>query len=631
MKKNIIKILKILKFFFIKYYHIILVSLPFIAMDLVIRIYSNNISFYPTFSLVSNLFSICWISFFVITTLLLNYKIGKFFFLSVTIIFLIALTSNLFYYSMTSSFFDFNLIESANEASPYILDSLKNANIWIYISILLIIGFIIIGFISIPKKNKTNGLLIGITFLLFVLIHNSIPLLLGQEDEVLNWSTWRNPKNIYLAFNDNNKSIKITGFFEYTYRNFYITYIKTESEITESELEFLNSSFILKENKNKYTGIYKNKNLILLQLEGIDNWLITKEDTPTLYNMKNNAFNFNNHYSFYNGGGSTFNSEFAVNIGYITPFSFTRNAYSFNKNYFPFSLPVLFKNIGYSTNAFHMNSGEYYSRTLNYKNWGYDNYYGLIDQFNYNDQTYKLDRELILNEEYSNLMFSENNFLNYIITYSTHMPFNNTNKNSVCKLLYDLDNTNEKEIIDEEIQEEIILTEEECARRQAKETDYMVELLLNKLEEKGLLNNTIIAVFTDHYLYTLEDKTILDKYKETSNNLINKTPFFIWSNSQKKVNINTVTSQLNILPTILNLFGIQYNSNNYIGEDALNSKYNNIAIFSDYSWYDGNVYVKDGIVTNNKKIKNDLLEEKNYYVNYITRKNDLTLKYNYFK
>jgi len=211
------------------------------------------------------------------------------------------------------------------------------------------------------------------------------------------------------------------------------------------------------------------------------------------------------------------------------------------------------------------------------------------------------------------------------------MPFNNTNKNSVCKLLYDLDNTNEEEIIDEEIQEEIILTEEECARRQAKETDYMVELLLNKLEEKGLLNNTIIAVFTDHYLYTLEDKTILDKYKETSNNLINKTPFFIWSNSQKKININTVTSQLNILPTILNLFGIQYNSNNYIGEDALNSKYNNIAIFSDYSWYDGNVYVKDGIVTNNKKIKNDLLEEKNYYVNYITRKNDLTLKYNYFK
>lgn len=60
-----------------------------------------------------------------------------------------------------------------------------------------------------------------------------------------------------------------------------------------------------------------------------------------------------------------------------------------------------------------------------------------------------------------------------------------------------------------------VLTEEECAKRQAKETDYMVELLLNKLEEKSLLENTVIVVYTDHYLYTLSDQTILDKYKDT--------------------------------------------------------------------------------------------------------------------
>lgn len=628
MKKKLKIILEKLKLFFIKYNYIIFLSLPFIAMDLIIRIYSKNINFYPTFSNVPNLFSICWITFFVAITCLLNHKIGKFFYLSANIIYLIVLTTNLVYYNMTSSFFDFNLLQSAGEASPYILDSIANCNIWVYISIIIVIGLIVVGFISIPKKKKTNSLFICITFLLFILLHNSIPLLLGKEDKELTWSTWRNPKNIYLLFNDNDKSLKISGFFEYTFRNFFITYIKTESEITDDELEFLDNAFIEKTNKNKYTGIYKDKNLILLQLEGIDNWLITKEDTPTLYNMKNNSFNFNNHYSFYNGGGSTFNSEFAVNAGYITPFSFTKNAYSFNKNSYPNSLPHMFKNLGYVANAFHMNSGQYYSRTSNYKNWGYDNYYGLIDMFTYDDQMNKLDRELLLNEEYSNFMFSENNFVNYIITYSTHLPFNNTNKNSVCKLLYDLDNI---DIDVEETREPVILTEEECARRQAKETDYMVELLLNKLEEKGLLDNTVIAVFTDHYLYTLEDKTILDKYKDTSNNLINKTPFFIWSKNQKKVNINTVTSQLNILPTLLNLFGVKYNVNNYIGDDALNTKYNDVAIFSDYSWYDGNVYVQDGIVTNNKKINNDLLEQKNYYVSYITKKNDLTLKYNYFK
>ena len=88
------------------------------------------------------------------------------------------------------------------------------------------------------------------------------------------------------------------------------------------------------------------------------------------------------------------------------------------------------------------------------------------------------------------------------------------------------------------------MTEEECIRRQNKETDYMMELLLQNLEEKGLIDNTIIIAYSDHYLYTIEDKSILDKYKETSNNLINKTPFFIWSKDMKKVTINKVTSQL---------------------------------------------------------------------------------------
>ena len=159
----------------------------------------------------------------------------------------------------------------------------------------------------------------------------------------------------------------------------------------------------------------------------------------------------------------------------------------------------------------------------------------------------------------------------------------------------------------------------------------MMELLLQNLEEKKLLDNTVIDIFTDHYLYTIEDKSILEKYKETNNNLINKTPFFIWSKDTKKTNINKVTSQLNILPTVLNLFGINYKPNNYIGTDALNPEYEGIVFFNDYSWYDGNVYVKDGIVTNDKNISYDKLEEKNYYISYITKKNDLALKYNYFK
>ena len=382
--------------------------------------------------------------------------------------------------------------------------------------------------------------------------------------------------------------------------------------------------------KQKYTGLLKDKNLIILQLEGVDEWLLNENDTPNLYKLMNNSINFTNHYSYYNGGGSTFNSEFAVNTGFITPLSYTQNAYSFSKNDFPYTLAKLFKFLGYSVNAFHMNTSEFYSRGANYKNWGYDNYYGLVDMYDYKNKEYELDREMILNEDFSNKMFENEKFVDYIITYSSHLPFSTSS--GVCKKLVTLDALETLGV--EELPKDYVLptlTEEECARRQVKETDYMVELLLQKLEDNELMDNTAIVVFTDHYLYTLSDQTILDKYKDTSNNLINHTPFYIYNNGETKKTIKDVTSQLNILPTILNLFDIEYNPNYYIGENALSSDYNGLVFFSDYSWYDGNVYVSGGEVVNNGKISDEDLEMMNYYVNYLERKNDLTLKCDYFK
>ena len=639
--KNIKTVLNVVTDFLCTYKYIFILIIPFIAMDLITRILGSDINFYKIYRLAPNLFTICWAMLFIGLTLSFKKSIGKYIYLLSSIIFLFMFLTNNVYYSMTKTFFDFNLIESASEGAPYVLDALKNCNIVVYIAFIFTIVLIIYAYNHIPYKTKNNKKAFAYIIIIFLVFHSFIPLTLGKANKSLTWSSWKNPRNIYNSFNDNNKSLKVSGLLEYTIRNFYITFLKTEQEENSEDIDFLNMAFEEAENtKNKYTGIFKNKNLIFIQFEGLDNWLITEKDTPTIYNMLNNSINFKNHFSYYNGGGSTFNSEFAVNTGFITPLSYTQNAYTFNKNNFPYSMANIFKDLGYSINAFHMNSGEYYSRTANYKNWGYDKYYGLKDMFEYKDDSYTLDRELILNEEFNKLIFpDEGNFVDYIITYSGHLPFTNTK--GVCKLLYDEDHQGE---IDEEAEKEkdtskdktetierTPMTEEECIRRQAKETDYMMELILDNLKVKNLLDNTVIVAFSDHYLYTIEDKTILDKYKETSNNLINKTPFFIWSNNLKKTNINKVTSQLNILPTVLNLWGIDYNPNNYIGEDALNSNYEGIVFFSDYSWYDGNVYVENGEVTNGKNISYEKLEEKNYYVSSITKKNDLTLKFNYFK
>ena len=616
-----------------KYGYIFLIFLPFLLMDIIIRSFGNGTNLYKVWNIIPNLFTITWACLFIGISLSLKSKIGKWVYLGVNILFLIMFLTNGIYYSTTHNFFDFILLESTSEGAPYMMDCIKNCNIWIYIWFVIIIFTIYVGFRKIPKKDNFNYKNVIIVVLVFLLIHLLLPNLYGSANSSLEWNTWQNPRNIYKNFNDANKSMSITGLYEYTIRNFYITFLQTEEEETSEDYEFLMEAFSVNNNEvNKYTGIFKNKNLIFVQLEGIDDWLLTEKDMPTLYGMLNNSFVFQNHYSYYNGGGSTFNSEFAVNTGFITPLSYTQNAYSFNKNSFPYSMANMFKNQDYVVNAFHMNSGEYYSRQTNYSNWGYDKYYGLLDINDYKDKSYTLDRELINDVTFQEKMFpKDSKFVDYIITYSNHLPFTNTK--GVCKLLYDMeiDLDDTVDMGEESSSMFVQLTEEECIRKQAHETDYMMELLLKKLTELNLIDDTVIVVFTDHYLYTVEDKTILDKYKNTSNNLINKTPFFIWQNNMKRTNIKEVTSQLNILPTTLNLFGINYNPNYYIGSDALSQNYKGIVFFSDYSWYDGNIYVENGVIANNKSSSQEYLDEKNYYIHYLTKKNDLALKYNVFK
>ncbi len=615
MKKE--KIIKFIK----KYYYVLILAIPFILIDLFTR---YKVEFYGLFKPVPTLFTILWIFLVLALSLFTKKRLGKIIYSIFFIISLAIYLVNNIYFSMTGVFFDFSMVLLASEGSSYLLDSIKNCNSLVYLLLIPIIFSFFVSLKVFPKHENGHYKALVISIFAFIILHSITPVFLGKANEELTWSTWRNPRNIYISFNDNNKSLKVSGLYEYTARGFYMTFLKSKQTVNEQDIAFLKEEYS-KENdkkKNRYTGKQKGNNLIIVQLEGVDSWLINKNDTPTLYNMMRNSINFTNHYSYYNGGGSTFNSEFAVNTGFITPLSYTQNAYTFNKNSFPYSLAHLFKNEGYSVNAFHMNTKEFYSRGTNYKNWGYDNYYGLVDLGTYKDNSYYLDRELILNEDFNEKMFSDKPFVDYIITYTNHMPFSSEKGN--CKMLLDLDSEENENVSYD-------LNEEDCARRQAKETDYMMELLLNELKTRNLYNNTTIVVLTDHYLYTLSDKTILDKYKNTSNNLINYTPFFIWNNGKDKKTVKTVTSQLNVLPTILNLFGIDYNPVNYIGSDALDNNYQKIVFFSDYSWYDGNVYVDGGIVTNKRYISEGALEDKNYYVNYLIKKNDLTLKYNYFK
>ena len=617
---------------------IITMALPFVFMDIFTRIHGNAVSYYSFFRMTPRLFSIAYIILFIGVSLNVKKKYSKLVYSLFFFVFFVLFMVQNIYYSTMSNFFGFSLMSLAGEGSDYFLDALKNCNIVVYLAIIVLIGLYIYIIRHYPKDTRYNKSKLIHVLIIFVILHIISKSFLGFGNFELTWDTWKNPRNVYNNFNDSNKCLSLTGLYEYSVRDFYMTFIKPEATKTDTESKFLTEVFDESHDsyhKNKYTGKFKNKNVIFLQLEGIDNWLLTKDVMPNTYSLLNNAINFTNHYSFYNGGGSTFNSEFMVNVGYTTPYTFPMNAYTLNKNDFPYSMANLMHQKDYSVQVYHMNTREYYSRGINYYNWGYDNYLGLQDLGTYTDKSYQLDRELILNEKFKNELFnSTGKSVSYIITYSNHLPFNASK--GVCNQLLKLDYKDKFEdttsIELNEFIDSLNLTEEDCIKRQAKETDYMVGLLMQELRDNGLYDDTVIVVYADHYLYTVSDTLILKNNGKTiDNNLINKTPFFIWSSGLKKEEVKKVNSQLDILPTFLNLMGITYNEKWYTGSDILDSKYKGMIVFPDLSWYDGTYYVEDGIVVNKKKISANLLEEKNSYAEYLIKKNDLVLKYNYFK
>ena len=624
---NYNKYIKMIIPFFIKNKVYVFMFLSLYILDISTRIATNNIGFVHFLNPFPNMFTILYLLTLIFLVKYLKNIYGKLLYgLFYGFSFVMFLAHNI-YYIYFKVFFDFSVLTAASEGSSYLLDTFKDIKIWMYFVMISSICLFTLTYKYFNKNRINHVKNILRTLLISFLIHLILPFFLGGATTSLEWNAWRNKRNIYNTFNDNNKCMELVGFFEYNFRNMYVNYIRKDKTSDTESLEFLDNIFNENsEHVNSYTGIFEGKNLIILQLESIDTFLTNESIMPNLVSLRNNSINFLDHYSFVNGGGSTFNSEFMVNTGYTTPYTYNQNAYTFSKNNFNYSLPNLFKSVGYTVNAFHMNSSEYYSRGVNYKNFGYNSYNGLKDLKIYSDKSYELDTELIKNEEFNSKIFNVENpidsrFVSYIITYTAHTPFQKDK--GTCNMLL-----TEEQINDPNYNP----TEFDCMKIQAKETDDMIGLLIDNLKEKNLYDNTVIVVFADHYAYTLTDETILPQYKDTSTNLINHTDCFIWSSDLKPINITKTTSQLNILPTLLNLFNLYVNPNYYIGEDALDPSYQGYVFFNDYSWYDGKRYVDaTGTIIKGIPATVEYINTMSNKINQLIQKNDEVLKTDYFK
>lgn len=322
--------------------------------------------------------------------------------------------------------------------------------------------------------------------------------------------------------------------------------------------------------QNEYTGMFKGKNLIFILAEGFNEIAVDEQRTPTLYKMINNGFVFENFYSpeFL----STTGGEFQAVTG-LVPSQGTLSKWKESTPEISFALGNAFGDVGYRTQAYHNWTYRYYKRQNTMKTLGFDNYIGcgngLEKQMSCGWLTKDTD---LINVTTPWYLGQDTPFATYYITLSGHAQY--SRYHNVAKIHYDT-------VKDLPYSDGI-----KYYLASQVELDKMLELLIQKLEASGELDDTVIALVGDHYPYSLELDQINEvaSYKKDGVIEVNHSNFIIWNNEMKEpIKVEKVGSQIDVLPTLLNLFGIEYDSRLIVGKDILSST-PGIAIFSDHSW-----------------------------------------------
>ena len=330
---------------------------------------------------------------------------------------------------------------------------------------------------------------------------------------------------------------------------------------------------------NEMTGILKDKNVIMVLMESMDDWMLG-EYTPTLNRLMDEGINFTRFYTPGYGGIRTFNSEFCSNTG---SFLSSQGGYAFDyiTNDYRQSLASLLEEQGYSAKEFHYNTPNFYSRGVFSKAMGYEEYVyyeDYIDGLSEKEMNQLMmdDKILFDNPALNNVFFREGKRLNYIITRSAHLSYkyNEVLSNWGLKKYPEF-----KTLTDNE--------ETNCALLKAKLVDDMFARMLEELEAHGELENTVIIGMTDHYTYGYKnEQALLELSGVDENLLLERTPCFIWSTDLEPQKVDKVLNTSDLLPTVLNLLGVE-SPYSYLGSDAFDDRYDGFVPFSDGSWIYG--------------------------------------------
>lgn len=598
------------KDFFVKTIYILGLMFLFYIFEVYLRYIAITIDpFYPGKGLIPNFLTIVFICYFFPLFFIKSKKGSRITLILFYVIDLIYFIVNYMMLKIKSIPLDFYNLNNVSEGLAYVNTIYEHINI-IFVIFIIITLVILIFLLWLRGKfnfeyRKRFYLLYPIVYILLI-VGNIVAInsLYLEEDD---WQNITSPRYYYDNFVNSKRSAEVVGFYHYSVRDAYL-YLKENymTTYTIDDVENLMNSFeVSEEINNEYTGIFEGKNLIMIMMESIDNVIVDKNTMPTLYKMRKDGWDFTQRYSSLIGGGSTIGTEFTSMTGLM----YNNAYYRINNNIYTESIPSLFSQNGYTTISAHENNGVYYNRSELHRNMGFNNSYFLYDMLN--PYEFYVDAQMATNDQVYDWIVPKNisnPFMTFIITIAAHGPYTN---NSIC---------------DEN--EQARKNEISCFRYLAKRTDDLLSALLKRLEEDKILDDTVIVMYTDHqaYLYDYTESDLKKFNKVDENYNIKQLPFVIYSTDIKAKKIDTLVNDVDIVPTIFNLFGISYNSRNYVGTDLFSSNHEDLIMFYGGSWYDGKNYSLD----ENIDTKNDYFKVTSQKVNDKMLLNNMIINTNYY-
>lgn len=385
--------------------------------------------------------------------------------------------------------------------------------------------------------------------------------------------------------------------------------------------------------KNKYTGMFQGKNLIYMTLEGFSYKTIDPERTPTLYKMATEGIVFNN---FYTGlwGGSTATGEYTSMTG--LHYNSAKCLQYSGDNLMYFTMGNQFSRLGYKTFAFHNHVDTYYSRNVSHPNMGYEfiainrGLTGLTDCWPRSDH----EMAIATLPYYIEL---DQPWHAYYMTVSGHANYSFMGNNMSKK---------HRDIVENLDASDGVKAYHAC--------QYEVELMLSEmvaqLDAAGILADTVFVMSTDHYPYALTDAELAELYGIPETNIHQNFDLFrngciIWCASMEEpIVVDVPCSSLDIIPTVSNLFGLEYDSRLLIGTDVLSDSiplvvlnqdgngtaWNWINKYGEYSTLTGRFTPYEGFTATEEEIA-AYVKQQNAIVNAKTKYSRMILNKDYYR